>query len=572
MKKPGIVFFLFMIATHLFSQDSKNTVSGKVTAANQEALSGVHIIIKETNQGTYTDAYGKYSLLTKPGDVLLFSYLGMQTVEVRVEKSPSTINVIMEASSIDLNSLEIKARRRPKSQKDLLEEYPRNKKLIKTSWGILDKDRSSARMRIIDGTDLINVGTDFLYSLQTHIPQMQVDRSDGIMVYLQRMSYSSDPQVIFDVDGIIYVVAPIHLSANDIDRVAILEHNAAISKYGQQGAGGAIIINTKAQNTMDDIGVKRKYDNRGLVDSLIKEVARPEVYSPYKSSPIGKIQEAKTEKQALAQYAAERKKYRKNPYYFLEVYDYFSSQWENAEQAEELVQHISKHFKKDVLALKALAYLAQQYGRYDSALSLYLQILEGQYDKVQSHRDVANAYVEVGDFEKGLKVYTKYANEICQLPHPPFDAYGEDLLITTEMKNILAQNKAFFLDNYDIKSTANTSDTLTRLVFEWNNPKAEFEIHLINPEGNVDTWANTKSQAGSRNSAVVQGYSSKQFLVAKENKGSWQLNIDYKGNRSEIPTYLKVSVYQDYGLDSQQTKINVYKLTKTQRKVHLFVL
>ena len=42
-------------------------------------------------------------------------------------------------------------------QAQLLKEYPVNKKLIKTSWGILDKDRLSGTMRIIDGSMLIQL-------------------------------------------------------------------------------------------------------------------------------------------------------------------------------------------------------------------------------------------------------------------------------------------------------------------------------------------------------------------------------------------------------------------------------
>ena len=573
MKKYEIAFFLLIAVTRLFSQDSNTYVVGNVTDANQQALHDVHVIIKETDRGTYTDASGKYTILAKPGDILLFSYIGMQAVEIRVENSPSVINIGMQAISIELESLEIKARRKYKTPQDLLAEYPTNKKLIKTSWGIIDKETSSIRMRIIDGKHLISVGTDFLYSLQGHYPQMHVDRIDG-RVYFQKISYSSDPPVIFDVDGVIYISIPTHLAANDIDRVAILERNAAMIKYGPQGAGGVIVVNTKGQTWMDDAGpgTNRLYDNRSLVDSLTREVTRLEAYRPYEPAPIGKIHKAKTEKQALALFAEKKKKYRNNPYYLLEAYDYFSSHWGDNEQSNELFQHIIEGYKNDVVVLKALAYLQQQHGHYKSALSLYLKILAGQYGNAQSHRDVANAYAEVGDFEKAMVIYTGYANDVCQLPHPLFDPTGEDRLITTEMLNILERNKAVLGDNHAIKSTTTKSDTLIRLVFEWNNPAAEFEVQLVAPDGDYDTWANKTGKDASPNSEAVQGYSSKAFFLPKENKGSWQVNMDYKGNQSEMPTYLKVSVYHDYGLTNQHTEIKVYKLSENHEKVQLLVL
>jgi hypothetical protein len=52
----------------------------------------------------------------------------------------------------------------------------------------------------------------------------------------------------------------------------------------------------------------------------------------------------------------------------------------------------------------------------------------------------------------------------------------------------------------------------------------------------------------------------------------WKVIIDYKGYRSDVPVYLKVSVYHDYGLPCQQVEINVYKLSKQHDLVQLFTV
>ena len=67
----------------------------------------------------------------------------------------------------------------------------------------------------------------------------------------------------------------IFLLANDIDRIAILEGNAAIARCGLQGTGGVIVINTKARTWMDDTGLIRIYNNRSLADSLVRKVTDP---------------------------------------------------------------------------------------------------------------------------------------------------------------------------------------------------------------------------------------------------------------------------------------------------------
>jgi hypothetical protein len=173
----------------------------------------------------------------------------------------------------ELDEVTLKKRKR-KTNKDILAEYPKNTNLIKTSRGILNMDRASSAFQVIKGEDLVATGPDFLSSLINFNPSMRVVRVPEVKVYLRRIAFSlydsikTPPKAIFDVDGFIQETAPTYLSAHDIDRIAILERNAAISRYGPMGVGGVIVINTKGQTQMDYIGVVRQYDNSALKDSL----------------------------------------------------------------------------------------------------------------------------------------------------------------------------------------------------------------------------------------------------------------------------------------------------------------
>jgi len=561
-----LVIYLLVIAVNQFSsQESLGQITGSVIDADQQPLPYVSIVIKGTDRGTQTDAYGKYAISANPGEILLFSHIAMQPVEIRVERSPFVINIRMLADDIELEEVEIRTKYNGihKNQKELLAEYPENKTLIKTSLGILDRDLSSTAFRIVDGGDLTPGGRDFLNSLQGHCPQMRVVRNDPrsqeVKVYLRQYTGGEPTTALFDVDGFISRSTPTYLSATDIDRIAVLERNAAMLRYGPQGAAGVIVINTRAQTEVDDRGVIRTYDNRSLADSLAKAATYLEPYRPYEYSYIEELKEAETRNMALAIYENQKESYLNNPYYFLEVYDFFLSRWGNNNKSEELFQDVRKRLPDDGSVLKALAYLQQQYGNYEAALSLYIQILMMQSWEAQALRDVANAFAELGDIKKAWMYYTQYIDIQNQLPDTHFDAHGEDLLITTEMMGILASNEDPFLNNQDIENILD-EDMRTRLVFEWNNQEAEFELQFATPEGYYDTWEHK----------AVKGYCSKQFFLGKENVGLWQVNIDYKGNRSELPSYLKVSVYRNFGLANQHLEVKVYKLTEKQEKAQLF--
>ena len=119
MKRHIIIFLLGIVVTRLFSQESSDQVIGRVIDSDLQPLPQVNIIIKATERGTQTDAHGEYAIVANPGEILLFSHIGMQPVVVRVERSPSVINVEMQSMSIELEGVEVEAKGRHKTQKEL---------------------------------------------------------------------------------------------------------------------------------------------------------------------------------------------------------------------------------------------------------------------------------------------------------------------------------------------------------------------------------------------------------------------------------------------------------------------
>ncbi len=551
-------FILFILcislsSNTLFPQERNAQVTGRVTDENMHPLSQVHIKIKDTDLGTQTDVQGEYAIDAYPGDILLFSHLAMEPVEIRVKRSSFVINVQMTSTSMELEEVEItkKTTREFMTQKEMLRAYPEDKSLIKTAYGIINSDIASGWMRIIDGEDLFP-GVPATEALQAHFPQRDFHN------------------IWFDVDGFLFDEEPLHIYSNDIDRIAVLGGYESTKRYGSRSPGMVVVINTKAQTWQDDMRVDRSEEHQQLLDSAMR-VTHLDPYSPYVPPYLEKLQKVRSEKKALAIVEDQQNSHLSDPCYFLEVYELFLSRWGNNEKPKELSEYIIENFSEDISVLKALAFIKQHHGCYLDALYLYTEILKSQSWHAQPLRDVANAYAETGDNKKAWMYYTQYISILAQMPKVSFDPYGEDQLIATEMMNILEQNNEVSFDRDTILTGMYDSDPQTRLVFEWNNPEAVFELQFVTPEGYYDTWSNKQSMNESQNPVAVNGYTSHQFFLGKENIGLWQIDIDYKGNNSEMPTYLKVSVYHDYGLPGQQSEINIYKLSKNE-KAQLFTL
>ena len=70
------------------------TVKGTVIDSEDNPVVGATVVIKGTTEGTITDIDGNYSISVLPGQVLEFSYVGMQPSQVTVGNQ-RTINVKM---------------------------------------------------------------------------------------------------------------------------------------------------------------------------------------------------------------------------------------------------------------------------------------------------------------------------------------------------------------------------------------------------------------------------------------------------------------------------------------------
>ncbi|MFT5646498.1 MAG: iron complex outermembrane receptor protein [Aureispira sp.] len=102
MKK--IIFILALIfSAGLTAQEIK--VSGVVRDDAKGTLPAASVLVKDTSNGTTTDADGKYSIMAKIGDILQFSYVGLETKNIKV--TGSTVNAVLSESGVALQDVVI---------------------------------------------------------------------------------------------------------------------------------------------------------------------------------------------------------------------------------------------------------------------------------------------------------------------------------------------------------------------------------------------------------------------------------------------------------------------------------
>ncbi|MEO5911779.1 MAG: SusC/RagA family TonB-linked outer membrane protein [Pelobium sp.] len=246
-----LLFGLFLLAGQAFAQEK--TVSGTVTSADDGLpLPGVSVKIKGSTIGSQTDASGKYSVRTKVGDVIAFSFLGT----ISQEKTVGTTNVIDVALKQDTKSLN---------------------EVVVTALGI-KKERKALGYSVteLNAEELMkNKSTNIVNSLAGKVPGVNITQfggsaGAGASITIRGGNSTSEGrqnQPLFVVDGIIYDNSTtvtgnsgtdgltrsnttysnrvMDINPEDIESLSVLKGAAAAALYGSRAADGVVIITTK---------------------------------------------------------------------------------------------------------------------------------------------------------------------------------------------------------------------------------------------------------------------------------------------------------------------------------------
>ena len=556
MKALGRFFLALFIELSVVTGFSQNQgmVSGNVTE-DSKPLTGVHIALKDRDIATQTDSMGDYTIPANPGNTLVFSHVGMQSVEVLLEDVTRVLNIEMKLDVQELDEVVVEKRKR-KGQKQLEREYVHNKRLVRTNFGIIDADRAGFTIRVVDEEDIDPAFLDIPLLLQAKFPGIYVKRTmmddsgSQFMAYLNRTkTLNKEIPVLYEIDGVLTRNLPF-VPVTEIKRIALISGVGGTIRYGTRGAGGVVVINTKQgvanKKTVNktELGV-RYFDGYDVVE--IQNQAQPKYVEPFKTS--------RSINEAIAIYNQDKSLHEGDPYYFLEVHSYIFKRWGHYEILDEIENLLLLNFGKNPVVLKSLAYHFEEKRDFEKALRIYQKVFQSRPNYRQSYRDVANAYYRLGQTTTAFRFYLA----MDSLPNFNKKKEGIDFTVLTELNALVRQNgnKKKFLNKVEFDKIPHG----TRLLFEWSHGEAEFDLQFVNSKNEYFTWEHTFGKNKERIlDEKVRGYSSEQFFLNKIKEGNWQVNLKYHGNKSNAPTYLKVTVWDDFGHSSENKVVKLFRL------------
>lgn len=262
MKKILFIICLFVSCLQLHAQSL--TVSGKVIDGTGLEVIGANITIKgKAGVGTITNIDGHYSLTVSDAkkDVLVFSYIGMATLEVPV-KDRSKIDVTL------------------KDDAKVLDE------VVVTGYGYTKRGDLTGSVVSVKSEDLMQTPTsDATQALVGRVAGVQVVQSEGapgasVSIRVRGgISITQSNEPLYVIDGFPSEDGMTNLDPAEIETIDILKDASSTAIYGARGANGVVVITTK-KGTKDASKMTVNFDSYIGIKKISRKlpVLSPEEY------------------------------------------------------------------------------------------------------------------------------------------------------------------------------------------------------------------------------------------------------------------------------------------------------
>lgn len=233
--------------THAVFAQVKN-ISGIITDTNGIPLDGVTVIVEGTNRGVVSNFDGEYNINASTGEVLLFSFIGLETKSVTIGNS-TTINIVLVESTENLDAVVI------------------------TGYQNIAREVFTGASQTVNAEEIELAGLpDITQSLEGRAAGVSVQNVTGTFGASPRITIRGSATILGNADPIWIVDGVIQeqivnvsfadlvsgdpntllssaiagLNANDIESFEILRDASATSLYGARAQNGVIVITTKS--------------------------------------------------------------------------------------------------------------------------------------------------------------------------------------------------------------------------------------------------------------------------------------------------------------------------------------
>ena len=284
-------------------------------------------------------------------------------------------------------------------------------------------------------------------------------------------------------------------------------------------------------------------------------------YNP--DTPYLKVMEYADPAKAVETYYKLKKEYGQTPSFYVDVADYFFKKGDT-QQAILVVSNLAELSLEDAQLLRVLAYKLSAYKAYPEAVSISRKVVAIREEEPQSYRDLGLALAQAGEYQQAIETLYKVVER-------PWDQRFRDvqLIAMNEINNIINTQKGLrtsFIDKRLLKK----EPVDIRVVLTWDTDNSDMDLWVTDPEEERCYFENRQTYLGSVISPdITQGYGPEEFMLKKAPKGTYKIEVNYYGNRSQkqlLPVSLRITFFTHYGTPQEKKQETTVRLSN-QREV-----
>lgn len=249
MRKLFLILMTVIVCAWTAQAQTRTYHGTVLDAANNEPLIGATIMPIGGGQGAAADLDGHFTL-TVPSNVKTakVSYIGYKSKTVTLS---ADMNIFLESSSTSLDDV------------------------VVVAYGTANKESLTGSVAVVGAQEIEDRPvTSVTAALEGNAPGVQVNNSTGTPgsspdIRIRGFnSFTSAQSPLYVVDGVVYDGGISDLNPNDIESMSVLKDAASCALYGNRGANGVILINTKRAKGTGRVDVtlqvRQGMYNRGL--------------------------------------------------------------------------------------------------------------------------------------------------------------------------------------------------------------------------------------------------------------------------------------------------------------------
>ena len=548
--------------------NDENYIFGKIFSV-KGPIQGASVKVKNTLIEAKSNFDGYFKIKANLNDILVIDFLGMIGKQLLIEDLDDKY-ILLKSDAQILDQVTITGTTDLNDQVETSYGKKKKKSVGFSTSTINSEDISPSALNIIDA-----IRGKFT-NVQVSSNQSQSSTGNQEKVYVRggTLSINNSASAIFDIDGMIYEDPPYFIDPKQIESITLLRSMGATNRYGSQGRGGVFLIKMKSlsrktQRLLNSLKIKGN-DYTEQIYRIDFDSIKPYYIRDFKDA--NSILEAKNQFKTL-----KNGMYELSIPFYIESYNYFKDLDNNF--AISIIKTAAEKAKNNPKALKTIAFKLEEVGDYINAKIIYQRLLKIRPLDEQSYRDLALIYKENGEYELSASLYDKMLNNKLS----DVNILGLQETVVNEASHLywkksdkltITEFPLKILKTFIPKNDWENYGYDYRIIFDWNDPAVEFNIQFVDPKKKYFNWSHTIiDDKEILEDELNYGYNTEEFIIEKSEKGKWIVNIEnYTIEDDSNPTFIKYTVYKNYGRPNEIKKVEVLDLSKLKQKITLDIL